>query len=289
MEHEINSWLESLTPGSIAVSGTLNVEPTATFLKVSEMPEMPAEVPTPSEAEAFVFSYPALTGDNKTQLLQADRKISKAYTCGGDSDPKFLNKFKEAPVTGMTTLMNYIQIQKGFIPQEGHFSIQKFGSFMESLGTCPIVITGSTQSLKHDTTVTNINEKNFDRKEIVDTIVRTYELNTGQSSKIEEKLREARSDTIKLTIYNMQIYGSSTEAFFAVNAGVTTITRTEVHKLRPRFQFEINLRGNKVTSSIQQANWEAFAPKIAKLHFASISEWIKANKLSIIDTYEAAH
>ena len=277
MEQKINSWFESFSPGYSNDGRKLNVEAMAAFSKAGEIPEMPASVPTPPEADEFSFSYPALSGKDKMQLLQADQEIAKAYAHGGASDPIFLEKFEAAPVTGMATLLNYVQIQKEFIPHKGKLLIEEFGHFISSVVACPACETGAALSLNHDTII-NVKKKHFDHKEIIDNIAKTYELNEEQRDEIQAKLQGATSNSVKLTIYNMQISGSSIESFFGVFAGVVIITRTQTRKIMPRFQFEINFRGNKLVTSIQKANWVYLAPNLAKMHFASIPEWIKANE-----------
>lgn len=279
IEHELTSWLESFDQKKTAVNA-INIQSNAISHGLSKMLEIPEKPSNIAETDTFVLSFPALTGDNKATLLMEDEDIVKAYNSGGASDPTFLNKFKSAPVTGMATLLHFVQNQKGFIPQKGQYSIQEFGGFMQAFGTCPIVNTGSVQSLEHNSTISNIKESNFDRTEIVDTIIKTYNLDTEEQDGIAEKLKNASGDSVKFTIYNLQIYGSSTEAFFEVSAGVVTITRTdEEHKLKKRFQFEINLKGNHVVSSMQTANWASFAVKLADKSFTSIPEWIKSNQL----------
>ncbi|MFT5971144.1 MAG: hypothetical protein ACI8ZO_001663 [Flavobacteriales bacterium] len=278
MEHEITNWFESLNPKTTTIDG-LNLQSDAIYQGLNRMLEVHEELSNSPETDDFVFSFPTLTGDNKVKLLKEDEGVVKAYSSGGASDPTFLNKFKGAPVTGIATLLNFVQNQKGFIPQEGHFSIQEFGGFMHAFGTCPIVNTGSVQSLEHNSTISNIKESNFDRKDIVDTIIQIYNLDPEEQDEISEKLKNVSGDIVKFTIYNLQISGSSNEAFLEVSAGVATITRTENHKFRKRFQFEINIKGNHIVSSIQTANWASFAPKLAEKHFTSIPEWIKSNQL----------
>lgn len=280
MEHQITSWLESFESKNTAVN-LLTTQSNSIYHGLSKMQEMPEEPLDTSDVDTFVLSYPALTGDNKAKLLKIDGEIVDAYKSGGVSDPTFLNELKGAPVTGMATLLSFVQNQTGFIPQDGHFSIQEFSSFMQNFGSCPIVNTGSVHSLEHTSKLSNIKESNFDRQEIVDTIIQNYNLDTEEQDELVEKLKSVSGNSVKLTIYNLEISGSSNEAFFEVYAGVVIINRTEDHKLKKRFQFEINLKGNHILSSIQTANWASFSTKLAKKHFASIPEWIKSNQLPL--------
>jgi|GEM_PF-6404547 len=283
MEHKINDWLDSF----YLQNKTSNILSTASDAilqgvgKILDTPNPPFAFEEEEEevTATFTFSFPALTGNNTEALLTKDAALQNAYNSHGPLDPTFINTLKKAPVTGLATLLSFVESMTNFIPQKGLYSIQDFGHFMQAFGSCPIVKTGSAQNLEHVSTLTKIKHDNFDQEPIVDTIVSIYNLDDEQGHAISEQLKNTTEDSVKISLYNMQLSGSSEEAFFNVYAGVVTLIRTENHKLKKTYNFKIDIKGNHINSSIETANWANFAAKLVKKHFACITEWIKSNQL----------